>query len=252
MTFHTSARHDLVICDVDGCLSPESAAPFDLAGLTAVAEHNRLAIHQRDRPILTVCTGRPIPFAEAMCRLLQNSVVPCVAENGVWLWDPHTNAHISDPEINTEHWDALQAARSFVLEKYGQRGVVLQPGKSASVTLYHPDTSILHAIMPEVQAEFAERGWPFRVSMTWLYINCDLTFISKASGIRRLLEATGIPAERTAGIGDTMSDKAIAETVAEFACPANASPEIQKFAKYVSPQPEVNGVLDILEWLAKL
>jgi hydroxymethylpyrimidine pyrophosphatase-like HAD family hydrolase len=251
LTFHSSARHDLVICDVDGCLSSESAEPFDVEGLSAIAAHNRLAIHQRDRPIVTVCTGRPIPFAEAMCRLIQNSVVPCVGENGVWLWDPASNAHRSDPAITAEHWKILQAARSFVQETFGPRGVVLQPGKSASVTLYHSDTAILHEIFPELKAEFEKRGWPFRVSMTWLYINCDLSFISKASGIRRLLEATGIPPERTAGIGDTMSDRPIAEAVADFACPANASEEIQKFAKYVSPEPEVLGVVDILNWLAK-
>jgi len=242
----------MVICDVDGCLSPESSESFDLEGLNLIANHNRLAIHQRDRPIVTLCTGRPISFAEAMCRLIQNSVVPCVGENGVWLWDPHANTHVSDPTITSEHWEAVQSARAFVLEKYGPRGVVLQPGKSASVTLYHSNTSILHEIVPDLKAEFEQHGWPFRVSMTWLYINCDLTFISKASGIRRLLAATGIAADRTAGIGDTMSDKPIAEAVADFACPANASPEIQKFAKYVSPQPEVHGVMDILNWLARL
>jgi hydroxymethylpyrimidine pyrophosphatase-like HAD family hydrolase len=207
---------------------------------------------QRDRPIVTVCSGRPVSFVEAMCRLLQNSVVPCVAENGVWLWDPITNAHVMDPAITVEHLSALQAARMWVMEHYGPRGVTLQPGKSASVTLYHPDTSILHAICPEVQAEFQRQEWPFRVSMTWLYINCDLQFISKASGVRRLLESTGITAARTAGIGDTMSDLPIAEAVAHFACPANAATEIKAHAKYVSPQPEVHGVMDILNWLGRL
>lgn len=251
MTFRASTRHDVVICDIDGCLSPESAAPFDLPGLAAIAEHNRLAVARRDRPVVTVCSGRPVSFAEAMCRLIQNTVVPCVAENGVWLWDPVSNAHLADPAIANEHWEALQDARAWVLRVYGPRGVTLQPGKSASVTLYHPNTSILHEICPEVRAEFERRGWPFRVSMTWLYINCDLTFISKASGIRRVLEATGIPAERTAGIGDTMSDKTLAETVADFACPANASAEIQQYAKYVSPLAEVHGVMDILNWLSR-
>ena len=252
MVFKTSAQHDMVICDIDGCLSPESGAPFDVTGLSDIAEHNRRAIEQKDRPVVTVCSGRPIPFAEAMCRLIQNSVVPCVGENGVWLWDPQTNEHLSDPDITNEHWAMLQEARSFISEKYGTKGVTLQPGKSASVTLYHPDTSILHAICPEVQAEFEQRGWPFRVSMTWFYINCDLDFISKASGIRRLLERSGIPATRTAGIGDTMSDLPIANAVKHFGCPANAAAEIQAHAAYTSAKPEVYGVLDILRWLAEL
>src|SRR5690606_33068882 len=105
------------------------------------------------------------------------------------------------------------------------------------------DTSILHEISPEVQAEFERRSWPFRVSMTWFYINCDLKFISKASGIRRLSERTGIPVSRMAGIGDTMSDRPIAEHVKHFACPANAAQEIREFAAYTSTEPEVYGVL---------
>ena len=250
--FQSSARHDMVICDIDGCLSPESGAPFDVGGLSKIAEHNQLAIEQKDRPVITVCSGRPIPFAEAMCRLIQNTALPCIGENGVWMWDPQTNEHLSDPDITSEHWEMLQEARKYILDTYGPRGVTLQPGKSASVTLYHPDTSILHAISPEVEAAFEERGWPFRVSMTWFYINCDLKFISKASGIRRLRERTNISPARTAGIGDTMSDHPIAEAVEHFACPANAAKEIQTYADYTSPEPEVYGVLDILRWLAEL
>ena len=52
--------------------------------------------------------------------------------------------------------------------------------------------------------------------------------------------------ERTAGIGDTMGDRFIAERVSWFGCPANAEAEITKAAAYVSPHKEVEGVLDIL------
>jgi len=43
----------------------------------------------------------------------------------------------------------------------------------------------------------------------------------------------------------------VAERVAWFGCPANAEAEIKKSAAYVSPHPEVEGVLDILERLSK-
>ena len=51
---------------------------------------------------------------------------------------------------------------------------------------------------------------------------------------------------RLVGIGDTMGDIAIRESVGFFACPSNADPELKRVADYVSAKPEVEGVLDVL------
>ena len=99
--------------------------------------------------------------------------------------------------------------------------------------------------------EFEKREWPIRVSMTWLYINCDLQQVSKGTAIDRLMTQTGIQPARTAGIGDTMGDRFIADRVSWFGCPANSEPEITKAAAYISPHKEVVGVLDILEQLER-
>jgi hydroxymethylpyrimidine pyrophosphatase-like HAD family hydrolase len=117
--------------------------------------------------------------------------------------------------------------------------------------LYHPDTDYLRSIVPTIVDEFQQRGWPIRVSMTWLYINCDLHHVNKGTAIDRLLTEIGVAPERTAGIGDTMGDRFIAERVAWFGCPANAEAEIKKSAAYVSTHHEVEGVLDILQNLSQ-
>lgn len=244
-----SRKYDLVICDIDGCLSPESSAPIHIEKLVEVARFNELAKSQQDRPLVTVCSGRPAPFCEAMCRLLQNDQLPCIGENGVWMFNPVDNSYEMDPAITPEHLEIVHSTRAWVMNRYGKHGVTLQPGKSASVTLYHPEPEYLQSIIPELRAEAEASDWPFRISMTWFYINCDLKFVSKASGINRLLAASGVAAERTAGIGDTMSDKSIAETVSWFACPANAQDEIKTYADYVSPYEQIEGVLDILQQL---
>jgi hydroxymethylpyrimidine pyrophosphatase-like HAD family hydrolase len=85
--------------------------------------------------------------------------------------------------------------------------------------------------------------------MTWYYINCDLRHVSKGTGLDRLLAGLGLRRERLAGIGDTASDKCIAERVGFFACPANAHAAIKEHAHYVSPLPEARGVVDILQRL---
>ncbi|MEM1067923.1 MAG: HAD family hydrolase [Planctomycetota bacterium] len=246
----TNSDFDLVICDIDGCLSPESHAPIDTQAMVRIAEHNQLAIQAHDRPVITLCSGRPIAFVECLCRLIHNTVIPCIGENGVWMWGPSDNSFDRDPNITEDQLEVVYQARQLIQSTFGDKGVVIQPGKTASVALYHPDTKYLRSIMPDIAGIFEKREWPIRVSMTWLYINCDLIHVNKGTAIDRLLERTGITKDRTAGIGDTMGDRFIAERVSWFGCPANAEPEIQEWATYVSDHKEIQGVLDILERLS--
>lgn len=245
-------RYDLVICDVDGCLSPESAGPFDLGALAKIRRHNDLAYERGDRPVVTPCTGRPLPFAEAMARLLGNRSVPLIAENGAWMYWPTANTYDRDPRTTREHIHLIHELSEWIEKTYGPRGVVQQPGKSASVSLYHHDTQILHDIVDEIRGEVGERAWPLRVSMTWLYINIDLAFIDKGTAIDRLVEALDLEdaRDRLAGVGDTQSDLAIRDRVAWFACPANAKDEVKARADFIASQNEAAGIAEILERLA--
>ena len=250
-TFKSLARYDAVLCDLDGCLASEAGGPLDLARLAAVAEHNDRARRDRDRPIVTVCTGRPISFADAMCRVIHNDVLPCIAENGVWLYDPSDNRWAMDPAITADDRDAARHLHDWVRDRFGGDGVTIQPGKAASVSPYHHDPDYLKRIQPEIARHVEENGWPFRVSATWNYINCDLKHVSKATGIRRWIAATHADPDRLAGIGDTPSDRAIAESVALFAAPANRDRSIDGFCDFISPHEQVAGVLDILDHLAR-
>jgi hydroxymethylpyrimidine pyrophosphatase-like HAD family hydrolase len=144
-----------------------------------------------------------------------------------------------DPAITSTHLDAVRDAAAFLRTEHGPHGVSQQPGKAASISLYHKDPAYLRALAPRLAEEFARRGYPFRVSMTWLYINCDLEHISKATGLDRLLDHIGC-------IGDTAGDLPIRDRAAFFACPANASDDIKPRADYISDRPEAQGVVDIL------
>ncbi|MEM9065508.1 MAG: HAD family hydrolase [Planctomycetota bacterium] len=242
-----SARFDAVICDVDGCLSPETADPFDLPNLALIAAHNTRAIETGEFPPVTLCTGRPVPFAESMARAIR-CPLPIMAENGAWIWDPSDNSHELDPSITIEHLDAIGELTRWVESELGPRGVTVQPGKRAAVSLYHPDTELLGTeVLRSAEARVVEAGWPIRVSMTWLYINLDLEHVSKASAIERWIAKTGIQRERLAGIGDTTSDRKIREKVSFFACPGNAQDELKAEADLVVESREAAGVVEILD-----
>ncbi|MBC7772281.1 MAG: HAD family phosphatase [Pyrinomonadaceae bacterium] len=252
-----SRPYDLIICDIDGCLSPEGTAPIHLDHLAKISAYNHEAVATANAPPITLCSGRPQPFGEAMCKILGIAQVPCVFENGAWLYRLDTNQYELDPSITDQHLADVQALSRWVSTEFGtppgtaaerQRtvGVTQQPGKIASVSLYHPDTEYLRSLMPALAEQCRRAGWPIRVSMTWLYINLDLAHISKGTGLDRLLREAKIPKDRIAGIGDTMSDLPIRERSAYFACPANAHEDIKRLADYVSPLPEAAGVVDIL------
>jgi hydroxymethylpyrimidine pyrophosphatase-like HAD family hydrolase len=115
------------------------------------------------------------------------------------------------------------------------------------VSLYHPNTAYLRSIVPRVAEEFARRGWPMRVSMTWLYINCDLGHVDKGTGIDRILLRTGLDPGRIAGICDTMGDDVMRQKLAWFGCPGNAAPEIRARAHYVAAGHEAVGAMEIIE-----
>lgn len=243
-------QFDAIISDIDGCLGPESASPFDASAMARLAEHNRRALRDGDVPVLTVCSGRPQPFAEAMCRITHNDAMPCIAENGVWMYDPRDGSYHRDPAITADDLRAVAAATAWMEAELIPRGFVMQPGKTASISLFHPDTPALRATMPKLEERFAAAGWPFRVSMTVAWINCDLRRVSKGTGVRRLMDRARLSRERTAGIGDMPSDLVMREHVGFFACPANAVEEVRRLADYVSPHEEIEGVLDILRVLS--
>ena len=189
---NTQGPYDAVLCDIDGCLLDEAGGPLNLNGLAAVAEHNARAKADRDRPLVTVCTGRPLPFAECICRAIANDVLPCVCENGAWVYDPATNGYHLNPDISDAHVEATHAFCRWCLDTYGRDGVSSQPGKHASVSLYHADPEFLETIKPALVQACAENHWPFRISGTWNYINCDLQHIQQGHR-HRAVSATHRP-----------------------------------------------------------
>ncbi len=243
-------RFDLIISDVDGCLSPESSTPIDIETVAKLSAHNRRAFETGDLPPITLCTGRPQPFVEAMARFMQNTQIPCVCENGVWVYHPGTNVYTMDPSITESHLDAKAAVERFVRTELGPQGVTIQPGKAASVSLFHADHEYLETLQPVLRERFEREAWPFRVSMTWFYINCDLAHIDKGSGLDRMLTDLGLTDKtRLAGIGDTESDLTIRERVGWFGCPSNAREALKPAADFVATAPEIDGVLQILDQL---
>ena len=238
-----------VLCDIDGCLMPEDGGPANAAALAVLAQRNRRAIEIHEGPVVTLCSGRPIAFVEAMCRVVGNTVMPAIGEMGAWIYDPVTQLMHLDPSIEQAHLNAINALSRWVDEHYHTRPLFQQPGKTASISLYHADTAYLMEQFEALTDKIAAESWPIRVSRTWCWINCDLAHISKSTGIDRWCAMTDLDRSQLAGIGDTMGDIAIRERVAWFGCPFNAADDLKARADAVSEEDEAMGVLDLLGML---
>jgi hydroxymethylpyrimidine pyrophosphatase-like HAD family hydrolase len=243
-------RFDAVFCDVDGCLMPELQVPSDVPALGEIAAYNRLATEMQDRPAVVPCTGRPLAYCEAVCRLIGAGTFPAIAEHGAWIYDFKANRWALSPDITRDDLAAGDELRAWVERELGARGCFLQVGKVAGVTIFHEDVPWLEAeVVPMVRDLVAERGWAMRVSTTWSCINVDLVHVDKGRAIERVIERCGLTRERLAGVGDTEGDLAIREKVAFFACPANAREGIKRHADFVAESDEARGVVEILERL---
>ncbi|MFW5737879.1 MAG: HAD hydrolase family protein, partial [Spirochaetota bacterium] len=92
---------------------------------------------------------------------------------------------------------------------------------------------------------------PVEVSATRYYLNVSLRGVDKGSALRMLLADLGVRREDVASVGDTGGDLPLREESAFFGSPANATDEAKAHADYVSPYPDVHGLLDIIDHITR-
>ncbi len=240
-----SSSTKLIICDIDGCLGPEAQGTVHSAeGLARLRRYNEAAHAGAPWPALTLCSGRPLPYVEALARVLDVRH-PAIAENGVWLWTPSAPP-ACDPAIEPAIREGLAAFSRWVRTAIEPRGVQRQPGKECSLSLRPTDPATLDTLVTELATYCAEHDLPLRISRTVEWVNCDLLVIDKGTGVCRLREHCGLAREQLAAIGDTPHDLAMRREVARFGAPGNAHPDVKALADRVSTHTELRGVFDLL------
>lgn len=243
--------YKLIVSDVDGCISPEESAGWDLGAFMELARTIRGADGAAPLP-LTLCTGRPQPYVEALMKLL-NIRLPAICENGAVLYSLHDNRSHYGPGVTEHKLAELREIRRFIVGELLHRhsGAVYQFGKEAQLSLYSGDPSRIPVLADEIQG-FAERyeDNPVEISASHYYLNISLRGVTKGSALRHLMEQLDVSHADVAAVGDTVGDLPLREEAAFFAAPANATSETKARADYVSPYENVKGVLDILRRIA--
>jgi HAD superfamily hydrolase (TIGR01484 family) len=247
------AARDLrvVVVDIDGCLTPGEAAPWDFDVLRFVADLNRRA-RAGDAPFaVTLCTGRQQPYVEAMMQAIDGDL-PAIYENGGGLYFPSRYSFAEHPSLTEttrarrrEIWNVLQ--RELVAPGLAQ----FQPGKEVTLTLYPARAGLsLAEIAERARAALDGRRDDFSLYASVSSVEILPPGIDKGAGVQWLSREIKLPLSRFGGIGDAPPDLTFLRRVGYSAAPANATADVKAGVQFVSRHENGRGVREILEhWL---
>ena len=236
----------LIAADIDGCLSPGLFEPYDLRKLEAVADLNRKSKSDPSIPPLTICTGRPEPYAEAVLQLVQ-SYYPAVSEHGGLLCGIDPPLMTINPVLPDDLQDKMLILkqRLFAAQRMDGNDFMLEPGKETHCTVFTRNEMTVERLHDVLSRILEDTALPFILKPGRSCINVFPSMLHKGMGIEWLSRETGIPAKNMGGIGDSDNDVPFLQAVGYPASPSNGS-ELAKGVKgaFVSAKPDIDGVLD--------
>jgi hypothetical protein len=238
----------LILCDVEGCLTPPNRGIMIPEQLTAISEYCKSARNDKSLPPLVLCTGRQIPYAECVAQLIGAFFpgFPSIAENGAFLYDVAKNEIIPNSILTSEVSELLKDVREQTDELIKNYKAKKEYGKDICISLNPPDNLKVEEFYEIVREALTNFNMVIEITYSKSAVDITPTGVNKGSGVRQISEYTGITFEEMLGIGDTRGDMPMLEIIGTPTGPANASSEVRKIAKYIAPNPEVIGVVDIL------
>jgi HAD superfamily hydrolase (TIGR01484 family) len=245
---------ELIVCDVDGCLVPETSAAWDFEAFAPLVEVIRAAnAGSGGLPPVTLCTGRPQPYVEALMKILDIRV-PAICESGAIIYSLADNHARLGPGITHQQIDDLRELRRWMEHHLldGRKDVVIQAGKEAQISLYSSVPSMLPPLHRAIEAEATARHLALEISSSHFYLNISLCGVDKGATLRAVLTDLGIDPRHTAAMGDTEGDLPLRKVCAWMGAPDNAREAIKKVADYVSPHAETRGAIDLFERIRRL
>lgn len=253
MTGKTSSGASLqvVVIDIDGCLTPGEGQPWDFDVLRFVAGLNQRARAGTAPFAITLCTGRQQPYVEAMMQAI-DGYLPAIYENGGGLYFPDPYRFVSHPHITREMLEQLAEFRRVLTRELVEPGLAqLQPGKDLSLTLFPGRAQrSLAEIAGDARSILGDALEGFSLYASVSSVEILPPGIDKGAGVEWLSQELHVSLAHFGGIGDAPADLLYLKRMALSAAPANAAAAVQAGVQYTSPYKDARGVRDILEkWL---
>ncbi|MEX0773437.1 MAG: HAD hydrolase family protein [Balneolales bacterium] len=242
----------LFVLDIDGCIT----FPFVTPEWDVIKKIRDLQARSREDeqvPELSICTGRPLPYAEAVAQWLDIRK-PIIFESGGGLFDPkkyhiewskHLDNDILDQMGEIKEWVEREIIPNF-------KGSILEVGKHMDVGLISMDPDQVLEIYKLVKPQIEKKYTNYVVHRTDVSVNIILEASNKGSGLLQLADYTGIPLQSMAYIGDSSGDVAALEISGTAFAPANATEEVKELKDVICLKGSATkAVLEGYEMLVK-
>ncbi|CAN5433830.1 HAD hydrolase family protein [soil metagenome] len=220
----------LFVTDLDGCISQ----PFKTPHWESINRLRELNIKSADDPAIppiTICTGRPFPYAEAVGQWL-NIRYPFIFESaGLYHWEDN---RIETALDNTEESLApINEVRRWLTEEVlpSYPNAILEFTKMMDAGIVCPDVSIVNEIHEKILGYIPENYPDLEIHTTDVSVNILMPGNNKLLGLKMLGKHLNITLNEMAYIGDTGGDAvALREVKMPFA-PINARKVAKDVAK---------------------
>src|SRR5262249_52780699 len=103
----------LVLADVDGVVTPGEGHSADLTVLARLTELNRQSWKDAAAPAITLCTGPPSPYVEALAQMI-DSFLPSIFEHGCGIFEPRAFQFAFHPALPADFFARVAAFRQAI------------------------------------------------------------------------------------------------------------------------------------------
>lgn len=225
----------LFITDIDGCISVPFESP-DWELLSQIRRLNEQSIHDMAVPSLSICSGRPFPYVEAVTQWLSIDSHVVFESAGVYKLD--TNEIQLHPAFDKEAEQQVRELKNWLREEIvpQHQGIIVEFTKKMDAGIIHLDSEVIQDLYPQV-AEYVEEHYPkFEVHDTEVSINIILAENNKRTGIQQLCDIMDIDPSEVAYIGDSSGDIPGLQLVGKAFAPQNAAEAVKREAKVLDSE----------------
>lgn len=240
----------LFVTDLDGCVS----IPFKTPIWECITEIRKLNIRSQEDPTippLSICSGRPYPYVEAVAQWLDVRL-PVVFESG-GMYDLNSNQFDQNgffDEEALEHVNELKSwMRKTVISQFPSG--IMEFSKMMDAGFVHPDEEVIEQVLPIITEHVNENYPEFEVHHTEISVNIILKKNNKRAGISKLSERLGIKPEEVAYIGDSNGDIPALQIVGQSYAPKNAKSYVKDVVDFPLDLEATEAVLETYKRIIK-
>ena len=239
----------LFVTDLDGCMT----MPFEIPHWPDYMQIRTLQLQSQDDPSIppmSICTGRPMPYAEAQAQFL-GIRYPFVFESGGGLYDLTTNTLTWNPTVTDALTSDIEGIRAWVYDEIFPNfpGSIPEFAKFTDVGLIHRDKIVIDEIHTLATKKISQEYPHFEVHKTDVSVNIIVKKANKGEGLAHLSKMLEVDLSEMAYIGDSSGDIPGLERVGMAFAPSNAHETVKEVAHLVTSRPSTAGVLEAYHWI---